>query len=98
MKPIPPKEKASELVAKFLPMMYCYLGSGMLTNDYDEVVAKTNAIECAIITVDEAIEQWEYIDTYLADMGGELNPNLKYWYYVKHEILKLKYANNQIRK
>ena len=26
-----PKEKARELIDKFLPNVYCYLGSGMLT-------------------------------------------------------------------
>lgn len=27
------KEKAIELVDKFMPKVYCYLGSGVLTND-----------------------------------------------------------------
>lgn len=40
-------------------------------------------------TVDEIISQWEYIDIYLSDLGGELNINLKYWYQVKQEIEKL---------
>ncbi len=45
--------------------------------------------QCALIAVDLVINQWEYIDTYLADANGELNPNLKYWYEVKQEIQKL---------
>jgi hypothetical protein len=44
------------------------------------------AKQCALIAVNEIIRQWEYIDTYLADMGGELNPNLKYWISVKKEL------------
>jgi len=44
------------------------------------------SIHCAIITINEIIKQWEYIDTYLADLNGELNPNLKYWYEVKNAI------------
>lgn len=40
----------------------------------------------ALITVNEIIEQWEYIDTYLADGRGELNPNLQYWYDVKKYV------------
>ena len=47
------------------------------------------AIECAKIAVDEIIEQWEYIDTYLSNMGGELNPNLSYWQEVKNELNKI---------
>ena len=43
----------------------------------------------ALIAVNEVIQQWEYIDAYLADLGGKLNPNLKYWYDVKSEIEKL---------
>ena len=38
--------------------------------------------EMALIVASEVIEQCEYIDTYLADRQGELNPNLKYWYEV----------------
>ena len=32
-----PKEKCDELIEKFIPNMYCYMGSGMLSNDYDEI-------------------------------------------------------------
>ena len=42
--------------------------------------------ECALIEVEDIIEQWEYVDTYLADLGGKLNPNLKFWYGVKKEL------------
>lgn len=44
----------------------------------------------APMVCDEIIEQWEYIDTYLADFGGELNPNLRYWYDVKKQIKEIK--------
>jgi hypothetical protein len=77
------EEKAKELFNK-----YCYAirteetDSGYFTN---VIYAK----QCAIIAVDEIIKQWEYIDVYLADVLGELNPNLKYWYEVKQEIEKL---------
>ena len=47
------------------------------------------SIQCAIIAINEIIKQWEYIDTYLADMNGELNPNLKYWYKVRAVIKEL---------
>ena len=44
----------------------------------------------AEICVEEVIGQWEYIDTYLADLGGQFNPNLKYWYEVKKELEAMK--------
>ena len=47
-----------------------------------------NARLSALIAVDEIIEQWEYIYVHIADGMGELNPNLKYWYEVKHELNK----------
>jgi hypothetical protein len=57
------------------------------------------ACELALIAVDEVIEQWDYLDTYLGDGNGELNPNLKYWYdvqkYIKTEQQKhYEYRNN----
>lgn len=59
-----------------------------------EVLKKDSEIDwwvskdVALLVADEVISQWEYIDTYLADMNGELNPNLRYWYKVR------KYINN----
>ena len=44
------KEEAIELVKKLLPLMYCYSGSGMLSNWYEPKTALTNAIHsCRII-------------------------------------------------
>lgn len=54
-----------------------------------QLINKHDSIEHTLITVNEVIEQWEYIDTYLADLCGELNPNLKYWYEVKAFLLKI---------
>lgn len=57
------------------------------------------ACELALIAVEEIIEQWEYLDIYIADGNGQLNPNLKYWYdvreYIKTEQEKhYEYRNN----
>lgn len=65
-----PKEKALEIKSKHYSNCEC------------DIKAKLHTM----ITVDEIIKQWEYIDTYLADGQGELNPNLRYWYDVKKEI------------
>lgn len=81
MKCLEPKEKAIELVHKF-----CSTTEGF----YKSKKNIKNAKQCALIAVDEILIQWEYIDTYLADLNGELNPNLKYWYEVKQEIINFK--------
>lgn len=49
------------LKEKFLPKMYCFFGSGMLTNSYDEKVAESNAKECEKIADDYAIEFAEWL-------------------------------------
>ena len=75
------KEKAEELINKFVDIV--------IYDNCSEEPLKYLQIRAALICVEEIIDQWEYIDTYLADLGGKLNPNLKYWYEVKKELLKL---------
>lgn len=70
------KDKAEELVNKM------HKANWKMTN--------YSAVSCAMVCVDEIISQWEYIDTYLADLKGDLNPNLRYWYSVKQELEKMK--------
>ena len=72
-----PKEKAEQLISNFSPYVYCYMGSGMLTNTFDNEAIKMNAKQCALIAVDEIL---------LGYMG---NPKVKYWQEVKQEIEKL---------
>ena len=82
-----PKEKAKELIDKMDVIHYMKLGGknsnskGLPISMHDSQVK-----QCAKIAVEEIIKQWEYIDTYLSNMNGELNPNLKYWQEVKKEI------------
>lgn len=47
------KEKAEHIVNSILPNMYCYLGSGMLTNDYNKEVATERALNTAKIIFGE---------------------------------------------
>jgi hypothetical protein len=72
-----PKEKAKELVARYDVLQT------LIENFHHD-----HAIECALIAVDEIIDQWEYIHAYIANGMGELSPNLKYWYEVKNELTK----------
>ena len=44
------------LKEKFLPRMYCFMGSGMLSNTYDKDIAEDNASECEKIADDYAID------------------------------------------
>ena len=53
-----------------------------------EVLISILAKKCALLSVKEVVEQWEVIDTYISDGGGELNQNLKYWYEVREELNK----------
>lgn len=62
-----PKEKVEQILNHFRDLGY--------TNEKE-------IKEMSLIVANEVTEQWEYIDTYLADLGGQLNPNLKYWYEV----------------
>ena len=60
-----PKEKAEQIQKRFKDIGY--------TND-------SEIKEMSLIVAKEVTGQWEYVDTYLANLNGELNPNLKYWY------------------
>ena len=51
-----PKEKAKELIEKFKPHVYCFMGSGMLSNSYDENVALNEAKKCALICAQTVLE------------------------------------------
>ena len=49
----------------------------------------TEAMDAHLIViyfVNEIVQQWEYIDTYLGNNGGKFNPNLQYWLDVKNEV------------
>lgn len=87
------KQKAEELVEKYSPMMYCYMGSGMLSNDYDEKVVKENAIECAKIAVDEILElNIAWIDEGIQKdypKRFDLEQTREYWQEVKNELNKM---------
>lgn len=92
-----PTEKAKELVLKFKPKMFCYMGSGMLTNGYDVDVAVDNAKECALYATDEILsnlfephpkqqtnEAWQW--GYLIYPNNTHIDMYKYWEDVHKEI------------
>lgn len=70
-----PKEKAKELVDKFIPH-----SSGNSNNN--------EAKECALIAVDEIIESYEFDVAYDVENKRAMD-NLNYWDEVKQELEKL---------
>ena len=50
--------------------MYCYFGSGMLTDAYDEKVAEANARECETIADENAIEFGKWLNNQVLTPGG----------------------------
>jgi hypothetical protein len=96
---ITPKEKAEQLISNFSPFVYCYLGSGMLTNTEDDEVIKMNAKKCALIAVEEMLKSeprspsnvdWDDVggthQYYYEAQREEAN---KFWQEVKQELEKL---------
>ena len=61
------------LKERFLPKMYCFFGSGMLTNSYDEKVAEGNATECEKIADDFAIEFGKWLNNKVINPNGKHN-------------------------
>ena len=80
-----PKEKAEQLVSKFNPFVYCYIGSSMLTNDADDGVILMMSKKCALISCDEILEHIDEIKT----MEYHFGKSIAYWKDVKEEIEKL---------
>lgn len=72
------EQKAKELVEKFKPYVYCYRGSGMLSNDQDPSAILEYAKACAVICVEEILKSNDHAG------GGE-----EYWKEVLEEIKKL---------
>lgn len=76
-----PKEKAKELVDKYVKLYPSYVV--MWQGDIDN--AEKNIKQCALIAVDEIIESSKRIDNFLATWVSQT----PYWQEVKQEILKL---------
>jgi hypothetical protein len=79
-----------ELKEKFLDFVYCFMGSGMLTNTYDERIAEWNAKKCEIIADDFAIDFLEWCGKNEFTMFGDGNwrTGLGLWFNTK-ELLEI---------
>lgn len=79
-----PKEKAEELVEKYKDYVCGYIGSSMLTNtEYPEQILK-QAKQCAIIAIDELINE----HTFKFPLSWNVK-RLGYWKQVKSELEKM---------
>lgn len=86
MKQLTPAEvKANEILESFKPLVYCYMGSGMLSDDYDENVALSNAKQCALIHVDGIIET---LNEFKASMFYK--KEIEKWQEVRNAITNMK--------
>jgi len=80
-------EKAQELVDKFNPFVYCYMGSGFMTNTYNARAALLMQKECAKISVDEIIKEYERLSSNKqTNVITVMEINYNYWNKVKIEI------------
>ena len=50
-----PEQKANDLIKKFEDYVNPYIGSGMLSNTYDDSAILFQSIKCAIVVCDEVI-------------------------------------------
>ena len=75
------QEKINELVEKFSQHVNPYIGSGMLSNTYDDNAIIWQAKGCALITVNEILANTPMYT-------GNLNPKWKFWNDVKLELEK----------
>lgn len=83
------KEKAIELVKKFKDHVNPYIGSGMLSNTYDDNAILWQSKKCAIISIDSIIDTSPtnpltggYIELY-SDMVDEA---IIFWKQVKSDV------------
>lgn len=77
------KNKAKELIESFLPDMYCFMGSGMLSNDYDFKVALTNAKACSERLVRNIYME---LNELFPNKEGKWGVRMYYWKDVSTEI------------
>ena len=45
--------------------------------------------ELSLYVVNEIIKVWDYVDTYLADLNGQMSRGLRYWYEVEKYLKQL---------
>lgn len=84
-----PKEKAKELIGYYYPFVYCYAGSGMLTNTVSKEAIVLNAKQCALIAVAEILLTLNKDIKDLDVVGNVLLDLIDYWKEVKQEIENL---------
>ena len=83
-----PKQKAEELVEKFKPHSHFWVYDFGRKKDYD-IEQLENAVECALIAVDEIINSLESYGKESDELQNMEN-DFRYWQDVKQELLNMK--------
>ena len=83
-----PKQKAEELVEKFKPHSHFWVYDFGRKKDYD-IEQLENAVECALIAVDEIINSLENYGKESDELQNMEN-DFSYWQDVKQELLNMK--------
>jgi hypothetical protein len=81
-----PKEKAQELVDRFREFAD---GTDAETDRYSPNIEKQNAKQCALIAIDEILNNAVKYNAYDGVINNELWADDEYWQEVKKEIEKL---------
>ena len=87
------KQNAVDIAKKFMPYVYCYMGGGMLSDDYDKNVAFRNAVECARIFIANVKIICPYVNRKDKDTVRELRSAdyqfVDYWIEIEGELNQL---------
>lgn len=89
---ITPKDKAKQLTDSFKDFVNPYIGSGMLSNTYDDDAILWQSKRCAQVAVDAIIESLKITTNHLSlsDIdNNEVVKDLGFWFSVKNHIESL---------
>lgn len=86
------KAKAEEIVNKYKDHVNPYIGSGMLSNTYDDGAILWQAKQCALIHVDGVIEELNAVLAsirFIYDIENEIEGRITEYKAIREEILNL---------
>ena len=81
-----PKEKAQELVDKFYQTTPNEAWINEPLGIAEEYKAWNQAKQCALIAVDEILNEYAHAENHIEDIMGKISIYIKYWQEVKQEI------------
>jgi hypothetical protein len=88
-----PEHDAALLIQKFKDHVNPYIGSGMLSNTFDESAIFWQCQHCAIISINETIEKLSELIILGIDDTESISNERDYLISVRKHIKQLKYTN-----